>query len=309
MIWTACGMRAHAQVTAEFHQTYLVTLQEPVTLGLDLERGELQIVYSRDGQVSISAVAQTSAGAKSNESPFQTLSIEQDGNHFTIRRSSDSVHSESGSNVLYRIDVPYRTEVTSHVNVGKQEISGIMGPVKAVTRRGDIHASYVSKSVQAEVDAGNLDLQVIGGRAEAKARSGNISCARAAQGVTAETEDGDITLMVVGPSTASVKKGSGRIEVGGARGSFGGSTDGGDVHVKAVPHDDWQISSRSGNIRIELPPAARFELDASTKTGQLQVDRDDLGKPDAGAHGIHQTVNGGRKQIEVHTESGRIAIR
>ena len=45
--------------------------------------------------------------------------------------------------------------------------------------------------------------------------------------------------MVVGPSKATVKKGTGRIEVGAARGGFMGSTAGGDLHVKAAPHDDW----------------------------------------------------------------------
>ena len=309
IVWMACSALTLAQATTEFRQTFMVTIQEPVTLDVDLARADLQIVYSRDGQVSIAALAQTSVNAKPNESTFKPPTIEQDGNHFTIRSASDPARAEAGSNVLYRIDVPYRTEVTSQVNIGKQIISGIMGPVTAAMERGDINASYVSKSVHAKADTGNLDLQVIGEHAEAKTRLGNISCARAAQGVTAETEDGDITLMVVGPSTATVKKGTGRIDVGGARGSFVGSTDGGDLHVKAIPHDDWQVSSVSGNIRLELPETARFELDASTKTGEFQVDRDDLGKPEAGAKHIHRTVNGGGKRIEAHTESGRIAIR
>jgi Putative adhesin len=308
VVWMACTVRLLAQVTPEFHQTYAVTLQEPVTLDVDLARGELQILYSREGQVSIAALAQTSVGAKSNESSFPPPTIEQNGNHFTIRQNSDVTHAEAG-NVVYRIDVPYRTEVRSYVHRGQQSITGIMGPVKAAAERGDIHASYISKSVDAQVDAGNLDLQVIGEHADVKTHHGNISCERAAQGVTAETEDGDITLMVVGPSTATVKKGSGTIVVGGARGSFVGSTDAGDLQIKAIPHDDWRVSANSGNIRLELPPAARFELDAETKSGELQVDRDDLGKPDSGARSIHQSVNGGGKRIEAHTESGRIAIR
>jgi DUF4097 and DUF4098 domain-containing protein YvlB len=144
-----------------------------------------------------------------------------------------------------------------------------------VTGKGDIKASYISKGLQAEVDHGNLDLQVIGEHVEAKTGSGNISCARLAQGVSAETGDGDITLMVVGPSTATVEKGTGRIDVGGARSSFVGSTDGGDLCIKAIPHGDWQLNSVSGNIRVELPAAAKFELDASTDSGNVLVDRDD----------------------------------
>ncbi len=154
-----------------------------------------------------------------------------------------------------------------------------------------------------------MDIQVIGEHVEAKTGRGNIAGSRLPKGVSAETGDGDITLMVVGPSTATVKKGSGRIDVGGARGSFAGSTDAGDLHVKAIPHEDWTLRSGTGSIRLELPPDGKFELEASTKTGALELYREDIVKPEADALQLHQSVNGGGKRIEVHTESGRIAIR
>ncbi len=150
---------------------------------------------------------------------------------------------------------------------------------------------------------------IIGEHVEAKADSGNISCTRLPQGVSAETGDGDITLMVVGPSTAIVKKGNGRIDVGGARSSFVGSTDAGDLHVKAIPHDNWQLTSATGSVRLELPPPSRFELDASTETGKFQIDLDGIRVPDSDVHQVRQDVNGGGKRIQVHTESGTIMIR
>lgn len=299
-----------AQVTTEIRRTLMVTATEPLALDVEVPSGELQILYSRDGQVSISGAAQASAGTKLDDNFFPTvLTIQQNGNHLTIRHVPNASYLEEGIKVLYRIDVPYRTEVTSRLNRGKQNISGILGPVNAATGKGDIKASYVSKELQAQADNGNLDLQVIGGHVDARTSNGNISCTRLAQGATAETGNGDITLMVVGPSTATVKKGTGRIDVGGARGSFVGSTDGGDLHVRAIPHDDWHLSSASGNVRLELPPLAGFELDASTDSGELQVDRDDVAKPDSDTRQLHQKVNGGGKRIEVHTGSGRITIR
>lgn len=129
------------------------------------------------------------------------------------------------------------------------------------------------------------------------------------KGVSAETENGDIVLMVVGPSKAIVKKGSGRIDVGGARGSLTGLTSGGDVQVKAMPHDDWRLSSASGNIRIELPPAASFEVDATTNVASgVLINRNDIEKPDIAVRHLHQKVNGGGKRVEVRTESGKIII-
>ncbi len=310
IVWVACVQPTLAQRTAESHQTLTVTATDPVTLDVEIPSGELQVLYSRDGQVTITGSAKAPADAKLDDKFFQAvLTVEQNGNHLTIRHAPNAAYPEEGINVLYRIDVPYRTEVTSRVKNGRQTISGIMGPVKAVSGKGDIKASYVSKGLQAQVENGNVDLQVIGERVEASTGNGNINCTRASQGVSAETGDGDISLMVVGPSTATVKKGTGRIDVGGARGSFVGSTDAGDLHVKAIPHDDWALNSASGKIRLELPPAVKIELEASTNSGEFQVDRDDIVRPDSDARRLHQKVNGGGARIGVHSGSGTIVIR
>jgi len=298
------------QATAEFRRTLAVAPAQPVTLDVEITDGDLQIIYGRDGQISISATAKSSADTRLDDDFFsKVLTLDQKENHLIVRHAPHATYPEAGITVLYRIDVPYRTEVTSTLNRGKQNITGILGPVKAVTRLGDITAAYVSKGLQARADNGNLDIQVIGEHVEAQTGRGNISCSRVAQGVSAETEDGDITLMLVGPSTATVKKGTGRIDVGGARGTLVGSTDAGDLHIRAIPHDDWQLRSASGNVRLDLSRAAKLELDVSTTSGEVQVDREGIAMPNPDPHRFYQTLNGGGKRIEVRTESGSIVIR
>lgn len=297
-----------AQTTTDFRRTLTVTSAQTVTLDVDVAEGELRVSYGRDGEVSIAALARSAAQGGITDSFFTgVLSIAQSGNQVNIHASDPVVRGERIS-VLYQIDVPYRTKLTSKVNSGKQVITGILGPVDAVTNQGDIKATYVSDELQARVGTGNLDLQVIGGHVVAIAGSGNISCTRLPLGVSAETGDGDITLMVVGPTTAIVKSGTGRINVGGARNSLVGSTERGDLRVRAIPHQDWQLSSGSGDVRIELPPSAKFKLEVSTKTGKLQFDRDDLPKPEMSLQQFRKAINGGGNQIAVHTESGRIMI-
>src|SRR5215831_16014432 len=163
-----------------------------------------------------------------------TLTIEQAKNHIAIQKLPDSAYLDLEPNVSYKIDVPFRTEVRSAISgAGNQTVIGITGPAKIVTGLGDINVSYVRF-----------------GLVHAETAKGRISCTRVSQ-VEAETGSGNITLMEDGHSKASVKAGFGRIEVGGARGGFEGSTDQGDLHIKAVPWDDWQLKSVSGNIRIE----------------------------------------------------------
>jgi hypothetical protein len=304
------GQPSFAQVTVEFHRTLTVISERPVKLHVELPNGNLQILYGREGQVSISGVAKGSIAANLDDSFFaRVLTVDQEGNDLALRHVSNPKSPEAEISVLYRIDVPYRTEVSSRLDRGNQNISGILGPVTAVARYGDIKASYLSSALQAQVENGNMDIHVIGEHVEARTGNGNISCTRVPQGVSAETGDGDITLMVVGPSTATVKNGRGRIDVGGARGSLTGSTVEGDLHVKAIPHDDWQLSSASGSVRLEFPPAAKMELDASTTAGEFQIDRDDMAKPAPDLHRFEQKLNGGGKRIEVHTGSGKIVIR
>jgi hypothetical protein len=174
--WLTHVESASAQFADQFHRTLTVTTTEPVTLDIEVPKGDVQILYSRDGQVSIAGLAQASGGGLDNDFFKAVLTVEQSGNHFKIRHVSNPAYPEQKISVLYRIDVPYRTEVTSQVNNGRQTLSGIMGPAKVVTRKGDIKASYVSKGLQAEVEAGNLDLEVIGEHVEAKTGNGNISC-------------------------------------------------------------------------------------------------------------------------------------
>jgi hypothetical protein len=305
-----CARLGFGQSAREYHQTLFVTSADPVTLDVHLSEGELQIAYGRDEQVSIVAIALVPAGTKAGEEFLATpISVEQGGNHVWVRNPSGAGSAAEKIRVVCRIDVPYRTEVHSVVDNGKQAVTGIMAPVKTQTKKGDIKVSYVSKGALAEAGSGNLDLEVIGAHAEARTGDGDISCTRALQGVDAETGDGDIVLMVVGPSKAMVKKGTGRIEVGAARGGLVGSTDGGDLRVKATPHDDWRLSSVSGSIRIELPPPARFEVDATTKSGEVLINRDDIERPNASVRNLRQKVNGGGKRIEARTESGKIVIR
>ena len=269
-----------------------VELEAPVIVDIAVMRGDITVGYSRDGQVSIYAFAQDSNGRSFLMETLQSrLAIEQVNNRITIRDSRQPADLEAGLRISYRIDVPSRTEVKSSISVaGNQTVVGVSGPVTVVTSVGDIDVSYV-------------DTEVV----KAETGRGNISCSRAAR-VEAATGSGNITLMENGPSKAIVKKGVGRIEVGGARGSFEGSTDKGEVHLRAVLWDDWRLTSASGNLRVELPKGAKFEVDLATGAGEISLARTDMKKLDAEARQYRQKVNGGGKVIYARSQTGSISI-
>ena len=276
-----------------FQRVLSTDIKEPTTLSVAVSRGNVEIGYGREGQVALYAFGKD-AGGKDLPAEFfaKNLVIEQTGNIVSIRDSlsSDSLLS-SLYTIKYQLDVPHRTTVDSVVSgTGNQSLTGITGPAKLVSGAGDITAVYVHFAA-----------------IYARTGKGNISCTRAFA-VNAETGDGNITLMESGNSEAVVKKGRGKIEVGGARGTVDGSTDTGTLHVRAVPWGDWQLKSSSGSIHIELPRKAKFDIEAGSGSGQVEVGRDDMQNAGGTVHHLHQQVNGGGKHIVARSVRGSISI-
>lgn len=273
-----------------FRRALPVSIASPVILDISISKGDITIGYARDGEVSIYASAKDLAGKSLAEESFKTsLFVEQYENHILIRDSlADAGRAFS---ISYRIDVPFQTQVRSSAGVGNQKLIGIAGPAKLISVIGDIEATLVRFA----------SVEAITGK-------GNISCSRAAQ-VKAETGAGNITLMEDGPSKAIVRKGPGRIEVGGVRGSFEGATDIGDLHIKAVLNDDWHLTSVAGNIKVEVPAKAKFRVDASTLLGNIFVEHSAMQSPPDGVRQLHEEVNGGGKTIRARTNNGNIFIQ
>src|SRR5690349_21694155 len=69
----ACAPLSFAQLASEFHRTLMVASAEPVTLDVEITRGDLEIVYGRDGQVSISAVAKAPTDVKLDDDYFHSV--------------------------------------------------------------------------------------------------------------------------------------------------------------------------------------------------------------------------------------------
>jgi hypothetical protein len=279
-----------------FRQDLETSIASPVNLSVSLSGGDLTIAYSREGRVQFTAYAKDAEGRDVPDEYFKKhIYIEQQGNNVKISDSADNSITDLPVGLFYRItyrlDVPNRTEVVSTLSgIGDQALLGTTGPAKLISKVGNVNVQQVRLAA----------VQIRTGK-------GNISCTRNLK-VDAETGDGNITLMEDGASNAVVKHGAGKIEVGGARGRFAGSTDRGTLHIKAVLHDDWQLNSASGTIRIELPPKAAFELDAKTDAGAISINRDDIQNPDPDAREFHQEVNGGGKHIVARSEKGSIFV-
>src|SRR5579872_3851028 len=179
-----------------FRRTFDVGIKDPVILEIVLSKGNVQIGYRRDGEVSISASAKNPDGTSVSPEFFKkSLLIAQEGSRITIRDTLNIGTLEGVAPIVsYSIDVPFRAQVDSSVlGAGNQKVMGISGPATLTSGVGDIDAMYIRF-----------------GQVQATTGKGKITCTRVLN-VNAETGDGSIVLMEDGPSKAVVKKGMGRI--------------------------------------------------------------------------------------------------
>jgi DUF4097 and DUF4098 domain-containing protein YvlB len=86
----------------------------------------------------------------------------------------------------------------------------------------------------------------------------------------------------------------------------------GDITAEGRPSGNWDAHTGSGNIHLTISHDAGFILDASTSSGELNVNHSVTmtvqGNIDAARHEIKGTVGGGGPQVTVHTGSGDIDI-
>jgi hypothetical protein len=83
-----------------------------------------------------------------------------------------------------------------------------------------------------------------------------------------------------------------------------------ELHAERVPVGKIEAHSRSGNIDLELPAKARFELKASTSRGEA---RNDFGPAiqlvtDGRSASLHGTVGQG-PSIVLSTDRGSVTVR
>lgn len=284
---------ALADSTVEFHRTLPLAPTDHPTLDVTIPNGNVTIAYSHAGEILVSATAQASEGQPPADFFDRGLTVAREGEHVKVQFDAKRAPTKENLRISYTISVPNWIIVNSNVGSGKQTITGVMGPVRAVSGSGDVRILYVTDSLDVKTGRGDITVNRVGTAARVETGSGNI-----------EMKD-------IGPgSSATVRKGTGAVDVDGISGGFSGSTDAGELRVAGGVRDDWELSSTSGNIHVGVAHEEKFDIDAATRSGRLSVENEDVEMPDdSNARSCHQKVNGGGKLVHVRSISGTIFIQ
>lgn len=197
--------------------------------------------------------------------------------------------------VDYEITAPPDTRVRSHSGSGDQRMEGLHGDLDLESGSGDMRLRDISSTIRLHTGSGDVDAHGISGPFTAEAGSGDVRAE--------EKAGGDV----------SVHTGSGNIELRGVNGSLRAESGSGDVTIDGMLKGNWELRTSSGNVELELPHDAAFDLDASTGSGSVVVDRPvtmtiqgDMQKVQRYVKG---KVGGGGPELIVHTGSGDVRIQ
>jgi DUF4097 and DUF4098 domain-containing protein YvlB len=166
-----------------------------------------------------------------------------------------------------------------------------------------------SSLLSANSGSGDVDIQDVGSSLKAHSGSGNVRAHGIPGPATLGTGSGNIDFQQTAPGDVKAETGSGDITLHGISGALKSSTGSGNIEVDGQPIADWRLSTGSGNIHLAVGSSTRFNLDADTGSGNINVQQPITMQGTLNRHHINGVVNGGGATIRANTGSGDIQIR
>ena len=190
----------------------------------------------------------------------------------------------------YDVATPRATALKARTGSGSIEIGGIETAIIATSGSGSIHTDNIGAGSRLETGSGSIKATNVHGAA------------------TLQTGSGSIELAVTAPGDVKAETGSGSIHIDGVSGELRASAGSGSIDVHGNPTSEWRVESGSGGIHLQVPPDARFNLNAETGSGSIETDRPIVMQGSLNKHHVIGSVNGGGPTVRASTGSGSITI-
>lgn len=293
-------------VQGTFNRTFNVN--GPVQLEVATGSGDVHVTTGAAGEVQIRGVIHargwSDADAREKLNRIESNPpVSQDNN--LIR-----VGATGSASIDYTVTVPANTELHCHVGSGDVDVSGIQGPATFTSGSGDIVASGIGNDVQAFAGSGNVKIFGVQGETQATTGSGDIAVHDAKGAVRLRSGSG--TVDVENPQDrVAAETGSGDITVNGATADLRVHTGSGTVSVGGNPGamNYWDLHASSGDVVLNIPSSASFELYAHTSSGDIDTKVPIVMEGTTGKHELRARIGDGKARVEIQTSSGNITLR
>lgn len=307
--------------------------------GVDAAADQVKII----GHKTIRSMDQTQADKANEGAP---LEISGDANNVVIRLREDQAQRFERITATLEISVPKGSSVEFHGRTGDLDVNDITGSVNVTSDNAGVRLKNIGGAARVDLNRSDVvHMSGVKGDVEIKGRGADIELDDIAGAVNIDgTYNGTIELRKLAkplrlnsPRTnLSVEAVPGEVSM--SLGDFNGSKFAGPTHLTrrssdveisdfsgpldisiergdlnltpGLPLGSIQAHLRSGDIRLSLPAAAQFSLNASTNNGEISNPFGGGFKVEAsGRRGALRGSVGSGPAIDLETQHGDITVQ
>lgn len=144
-------------------------------------------------------------------------------------------------------------------------------------------------------------------RVRAKSGVGDISVDGIRGNVHANTGAGSLWVLRTGGEVWA-DTGVGDVEIRGAKGIVRAKSGAGSIKVEGTPKGTWELDTGIGNVSVQLPANAAFDLRASTGVGSIHTKHPIEVTGDIASSSARGKVRGGGPLLDIKSGAGSIYI-
>ncbi|HOW85752.1 MAG TPA: DUF4097 family beta strand repeat-containing protein [Candidatus Aminicenantes bacterium] len=279
-----------------------VPLSKTGRLYLSNLSGDIEVMTWKEAQVKIEALKTSKASSleKAKENAAK-VTVEVSGEGELVRvetkypRQSGKFWGGDSVNVSvdYKVWVPEQAAVELVSTSGDVEVAPIGGPAKIKSVSGNVS---VRGAAGADIDltSGDLTLKNIAGDVFVNNVSGDIEISGIKGSVEVKDVSGDIELLdVSGARTINAKSVSGNI-------IYAGTIENGGRYM---------IEAFSGDVRLTIPAASSFDLEANTFSGDIASEFEVSVVGKLSHRELRGTVGKGGATLVLKTFSGNVDLK
>ncbi|HTU32404.1 MAG TPA: DUF4097 family beta strand repeat-containing protein [Candidatus Acidoferrum sp.] len=306
------GCMSGPDIQGTFNRTFNVN--GPVQLEVGTGSGDVHVTVGSSGQVQIHGVIHargwSDADARDKLNRLESNPpLSQDNNLIRVGGMGTDFNAGRDS-IDYTIAVPANTELHCRAGSGGVDVNGIQGPANLSSGSGDVAASGIGSDIQVAAGSGRVKIFGVQGQTQVTTGSGDIAV-HDAKGVV-RIHSGSGALDVENPSDRVVAEtGSGDITVNGATADLRVRTGSGNVTAGGNPGamNYWDIHASSGDVVLQIPSNASFELHAHTGSGDIDTKIPIVMEGTTNKHELRARIGDGKARVEIQTSSGNITLR
>jgi putative adhesin len=284
----------------------------PATLDVSTIRGKIEVTAGDPGRIVVSGAATVRIGlmtpARAEELARKVAAdppIVREGKTIRLRPPAGA-DDQRAMTVNYVVRVPPDTEVITVSDSGATTIDGVSGRVAVRTGSAAVSLTKLGGAAEVRTGSGAVTASGVAGALRVTTESSAFKGWALGGGVSVRTQSGAVEAALAGDGDVDVQSGSSAIRLRNVTGALTAVTESGRVTVQGAPGRAWDISTGSGQVRIDVERRAAFTLDAKSETSNVTLSGASV--PGSAKGRIAAPIGGGGPTLRVTTRSGAVGI-